>query len=388
MHDKVAGKSLAVIVKNLTSGGAEKQAVLLAKALNSDYDVYFVILNKANIHGKYIKMLEADNVRVVAFDGILASRFLKLVKFLSARHIDCVFSYLTAANFFACIAGRITGVKIFTGIRNAHLPFMKMMIDKTIGNWMTEKVISNSYSGKDYMEAHGAKNVIVIPNCFENISEYTSKPTKEKVEIITVGRFVAQKDYDTALRTISLLKEKNNDFIFTIVGYGKLEEEIRNKVSELKLEDVVRIYINPNIIPNLENNADIYLSTSLFEGTSNSIMEGMNANLPIVATNVGDNDRLVKNGENGYLCKIKDAFNLCEALLKLIGNPSLRENMGKRSKEILREEYSVAEFKRKYVELINERTNMNIKQVLNGGGSKSLTPVISLVVVPDYRTAA
>lgn len=48
--------------------------------------------------------------------------------------------------------------------------------------------------------------------------------------------------------------------------------------------------------------ADIYLSTSLFEGTSNSIMEAMNADLPIVATNVGDNGLLVKNEINGFLC--------------------------------------------------------------------------------------
>ena len=46
-------KCIAVFVKNLTSGGAEKQAVLLAKALSGDYVVHFIILNGDKLHKKY-----------------------------------------------------------------------------------------------------------------------------------------------------------------------------------------------------------------------------------------------------------------------------------------------------------------------------------------------
>ena len=42
-------KSIGIFVKNLTSGGAEKQAVLLAKTLSGDFDVHFIILISATL---------------------------------------------------------------------------------------------------------------------------------------------------------------------------------------------------------------------------------------------------------------------------------------------------------------------------------------------------
>ena len=53
-------KCIAVFVKNLTSGGAEKQAVLLAKALAGDYEVHFIILNGDKLHQKYLDLLRED----------------------------------------------------------------------------------------------------------------------------------------------------------------------------------------------------------------------------------------------------------------------------------------------------------------------------------------
>jgi len=51
---RITPKSIAVFVKNLTSGGAEKQAVLLAKVLSTDHDVHFVVFNAAKTHQKYL----------------------------------------------------------------------------------------------------------------------------------------------------------------------------------------------------------------------------------------------------------------------------------------------------------------------------------------------
>lgn len=74
-----------------------------------------------------------------------------------------------------------------------------------------------------------------------------------------------------------------------------METQVRKWIRQYVIDDITTIYINPNNIAELLDQADIYISTSLFEGTSNSIMEAMNADLPIVATNVGDNGQLVQN---------------------------------------------------------------------------------------------
>jgi glycosyltransferase involved in cell wall biosynthesis len=66
----------------------------------------------------------------------------------------------------------------------------------------------------------------------------------------------------------------------------------------LNIMNRIKIFINPANIPDILNECDIYLSTSLFEGLSNSIMEAMVAGLPVIATDVGDNKYLVKDGFN------------------------------------------------------------------------------------------
>ena len=50
-------QNIAVFVKNLTSGGAEKQAVLLAKALAGDYEMHYIIFNELKVHQKYLDLL-------------------------------------------------------------------------------------------------------------------------------------------------------------------------------------------------------------------------------------------------------------------------------------------------------------------------------------------
>ncbi len=346
---------IAVFVKNLTSGGAEKQSVLLAKALSDDYEVHYIIFNGKKVHQKYMDMLKEDSrIHIQSFVGGHFKRYRALVGYLRQHQIKAVFSYLTAANAYACLAGKEVGAKVFTGLRNAELPVLKCWADRFLANHWACLAIANCFSGKTNFVSKGFKEqkVTVIPNCFEHIRPYMEKESKETVHIITVGRFVPQKDYETAIHAIAELKKSYPSIMFDIVGYGELESQIREWVRSYGVEDCTNIYINPSNIPQLLDEADIYLSTSLFEGTSNSIMEGMNADLPIVATNVGDNAHLVHDGENGYLCSVQNWKAIKERLVVLIQDNDLRNTMGKQSKRMLYEGYSMNKFKMSYLKLL------------------------------------
>lgn len=350
-------KSIAVFVKNLTSGGAEKQSVLLAKAMVDKCEVHYIIFNGKHIHQKYLDMLEEDcNIRIVTFQGRLLSRFLQFAKYVKINQIDYIFSYLTAANAFASLAGLVSRVKVITGLRNAELPRAKHIADRFLTNHLADLTVCNCYSGKDNFCAHGFldKKVVVIPNCFEHISPYAQKAKRSQVKVITVGRFVAQKDYETAIKAIQIAGNKCPELRFIIVGYGDLEQQIRMWVKQYGIEQITSIHINPDNISDLLFDADIYLSTSLFEGTSNSIMEGMNANLPIVATNVGDNFKLVDGENNGFLHMTKDAAGIADSLIKLYSNRDMRDKMGCASKELLARNYSVDTFRKRYGEVMDK----------------------------------
>lgn len=350
-------KNIAIFVKNLTSGGAEKQSVLLAKSMTETNNVHYIIFNGKYIHQKYLNMLQEDaDIHVIAFHGGLLSRFMQFIKYMKNNHVGYIFSYLTAANLLACLAGRMTDAKVITGLRNAKLPWAKHIADRFFTNHLADLTVCNCYSGKENFCDHGFsdKKIDVIPNCFEHIAPYKQKTEHQEVKVITVGRFVAQKDYETAIKAIKLAAQQCPELRFVIVGYGELEQQIRAWIKQYNIEDITTIHINPDNISHLLDEADIYLSTSLFEGTSNSIMEGMNANLPIIATNVGDNYKLVENNKNGYLHQVNDYTGISKSLVHLSNDQNQRAAMGRASNKLLKEEYSTEIFRERYYTIIDK----------------------------------
>ena len=197
------------------------------------------------------------------------------------------------------------------------------------------------------------EKMTAISNCYEDITPYTPKTPHEEIRIITVGRFVKQKDYKTAIKAIAALNCPQK-IRFIIIGFGELEPQIRKWVREEGIDHITEIMINPDHIPTILTGADIYISTSLFEGMSNAIMEAMNADLPVVCTNVGDNNKLVINGENGFLCPVGDWKELADRTGYLILNKQEKVAFGRKSKEILERCFNVEIFRTKYVELLQE----------------------------------
>ena len=197
------------------------------------------------------------------------------------------------------------------------------------------------------LSKHTDVNLIVL---YGGHTEYKGNVDLLTKSSVKVGRFDPQKDHETLIKSISLLDRK--DYRLCIVGYGVLEAQIREWVELYGIKDRTDIHIKPNNVSELERNADIYISTSLFEGTSNSIMEALNWSLPVVATNVGDNDHLVIDGVNGYLHPIGDVTGLTTSLCKLLDSVELRNQMGVRSNQNLRENYSMEIFEKRYLDLI------------------------------------
>ena len=83
-------------------------------------------------------------------------------------------------------------------------------------------------------------------------------------------------------------------------------------------------------------------------------MEAMNWSLPIVATNVGDNDHLVLDQESGMLHSVGDASSMACSIAVLLDSVELRNKYGARSNQNLRDNYSMAIFEQRYTKLIEQ----------------------------------
>lgn len=346
-------KRVSILLSTIDSGGAEKQAVLLATLLAKHTEVNLIVLYGDHTEYKRnIDLLTESTVKVHKLIGNMLFKLRRIKSIIKESETEVLLNYLTMPNFVGSLVGRMCGIRVYNGIRNSRMPKSKMLIEKIAHNLLATGTIYNCYSGADYFGNHGfrRKKNIVIPNCFPDIEETIIRPDHKVKTIITVGRFDPQKDYETLIKSVSRLSR--NDFRLCIVGYGVLEEQIRTWVKEYNIENMTDIYIKPNNVPELERNADIYISTSFFEGTSNSIMEALNWSLPVVATNVGDNGHLVIDGENGFLHPIGDVNGLSASLCQLLDSAKLRNQMGQMGNLNLRENFSMEIFEKRYIDLI------------------------------------
>ncbi|MDO8574878.1 MAG: glycosyltransferase family 4 protein [bacterium] len=149
--------------------------------------------------------------------------------------------------------------------------------------------------------------------------------------IISIGVLRLAKGFKYLIDAFKKIKEKFNDATLIIIGDGPDRIELKKHAQSIDGINFLGRQDNDRVIEYLKA-ADIFVLASIFmegdrEGTSNSIMEAMAAGLPVVATKVGGNSYLVKEGINGLLVEDKNSDELAEAVIKLIDNPEIREKM-------------------------------------------------------------
>lgn len=349
---------IAIFCKTFLKGGAEKQALILTRLLaENGYDVSVIGWHGDRIDPGNLKYVSDNTLRYVPLSGNMLRKFLGFLRYLKTENISFILSYLTLSNFVAGLSRRlIPGITVVGGMRNEKLPYYKFLFERWIHNHMSSASVFNNYSGRDKFTARGfdVRKSFVIHNAIGNLKPKRSVSAREELRIVSVARFVNQKDYPTALRAFSLFCEKNSDInvIYHIIGYGPLESDIRSLARKLGIEGRVRFNINPGNIDELLTGCDIFLSTSLFEGLSNSIMEAMAASLPVIATKVGDNGYLVRDGYNGYLVPCGDVAMIAGKLEYLVSNKDIRTKMGTNSFELLENEFSEKKLVENYLKLL------------------------------------
>ncbi len=352
---------ICIFINNLQIGGAQKQSVLLAKALSPTYKSYLVVLQGNIVSQGYVENIKKNNIQLVLLKGNLCQRLLQFGRFLIENEINFIFSYLASTNILGAVVGRLLGVKyIIGGIRNASIPKYKMIVQKYVHNYLLNYTIFNSFVAEKNMVEQGfsKEKCKIIANGIEVTRPAEKNREVNEIEIITITRFVPHKDVSTSIKAIAyltnrLLKETKWQVRYSIIGYGITKDEIELEIANQNLNDVVSIINKPSNPELFFRNADIYLATSLDEGLSNSIMEAMNYSLPVVATNVGDNSELVKHNETGYLVKTKDVEGIAHYLYNLIIDPEKRKELGNNSYNLIKHKYSFEAFQSRYFELLD-----------------------------------
>ena len=156
---------------------------------------------------------------------------------------------------------------------------------------------------------------------------FLNRQVGSQVKILSVGRLSKQKNYGAALCAISML---NAEVDYTILGEGGDRAELEELARSLGISDKVSFVGHKSDITPFLEDADIFLIPSLWEGFGLAAVEGMNAGLPLVASDVSGLREVVgTDAESAFLVPPSEPEAIAAALEALIDDPQKRQNMGK-----------------------------------------------------------
>lgn len=174
-------------------------------------------------------------------------------------------------------------------------------------------------------------NVSVLPIYTEFDGEKTDKfknNEDKKINILTVARLEKEKDLKTAIRAFSIVSKKFPEIIFTIVGDGSQRKKLENLSKTLNLESKINFAGWQNNLDEYYRNADIYISTSLYEGYGMSTVEAALAGCALVISNTG-----IAGEVPALISKQKNVKDFAKNIEKLLNDEFLLKEMSEKAKK-------------------------------------------------------
>jgi glycosyltransferase involved in cell wall biosynthesis len=285
--------------------------------------------------------------------------------------ISIVHTYLELPGFYGAVAGKLAGARVITSIRSAGPRKNVGAIGEKLAFLISDRIIANSRAGAGYYFRHfpGMSKTEIIYNGYD-FTDFDSARKKSKEElglpeshplIGHVANLTYLKDYPTFLRALSKVFDKEPEARAIIVGDGRRRPDYESLARSLGIDDKTIFLGHRQDALDLVRNFDICALAShpkYGEGLSNSIAEYMGLAKPVVATAVGGNKELVRDGETGLLSPGGDADALAENILSLLRDQRMRERMGNRGRQFfeanLTLERMVMETQRVYEQLTRD----------------------------------
>lgn len=165
----------------------------------------------------------------------------------------------------------------------------------------------------------------------------------EKFVIGTIANFYATKGFDYLLQAAAEVIKNKPETIFQLIGFGDLEDFIRLQIIKLNIENNFFV-LNGKTMNGAGSKYlkafNAFALSSVKEGLPYTIIEAMQAGLPIVATKVGGIPEIL-NENNGLLVPAKDSSALAQAILKIIDDKKLAETLGKNAENDAKSDLSL-----------------------------------------------
>ena len=355
-------KKITILMLHLLHGGIEKQTISLANQLCQYYEVEIVstysMLSKPaytvddRVKIKYLmddkpnrqeikEAIKSKKLIQIVKQGFKAVKILYLKKQLminQVKKLDCDYVLSTRIEYADMLSkyapkGVVTmtqehlhddSAKYVNRAKKAfkNLDYLLVLCDGSQENFAK------------WLKDNKKIKIVQIPNILESIPSESSSLTGNN--LVSAGRLHPVKNFSTLIDIFDLVQKEIPDATLTIVGGGKEQDSLKEKIQSLGLESKITLtgMVSADQVNSHMLSSDIYLMTSHTECFPMVLLEASSVGLPLVSFDVPVGPRsIINDGENGYLIEYADNQAFADKVVHLLKNREELKKLGVNAKQ-------------------------------------------------------
>jgi len=274
----------------------------------------------------------------------------RVAKLVREHKIDLVHTHMSKAHFFGVLLKWYSGIPTVATAHSCHLQL----------HWMANDfVIAVSEATRRYhcrINWVANRRIETIHNFiqFSEIDEVARQQLRGKVRsslhleptdfvLGVVGRIAPQKGQQCMIEAMPAIVAREPHAKLVFIGGFETPEylvEIERRIDKLQLKDRVQFLGLRTDVLDLYRGMDLLIQPSLWESFPISMLEGMAAGVPIVASDVGGVCECIEHERSGYLVPANKPEPLASAIVGLAHTPAKRERLATEAKRVVRSRFT------------------------------------------------
>ena len=363
---RAAPVRVCFLIDRLSRAGTETQLLALIREFDrSRVSPYLVLLDGESEESQALEPADCPVLRL-GVRSLLSTRALSaavtLARFFRREQIDILQAYFLDSIYFGVPVARLAGVPRVLRVRN-NLGYWLTRKQRLLGRLygkLVDLTLTNSEEGRAALIASDhlcAERVAVLENGVdvERFAGFALPDTsRAKVRIGAVANLRPVKGLDLLVPAAAEVLKSFPHIEFEVAGEGEQRAELERLIAELKLGGHFKLCGAVADVPAFLASLDVAVLSSRSEGMSNALLEYMAAGRAIVATRVGANSRLVRDGQDGLLVAPEDPAALAAAIARFLHDPASAGRCGESARRRAVESFSRAAMRQRFEQLYCE----------------------------------
>lgn len=357
---------ILLLVRALTAGGSERQLTEVAKSLDrARWSPHVGCFRDEGVRGDELRAAGVPVVRfpVTSFGSTSLLTGARLMgRYLREHAIRLVHTFDTPMNIFGVPTARFYRCPVVLSSQRAYRALSSPRERALLR--LTDRLAHGVVVNCEAMRTHLIEDEHVpashVSLCYNGIDldrfhpERGVRPEFLRDADLVIGCACVlrpEKGLLTLVEAFAQVQPVERRVHLVLVGGGPMQEALEQRARELGVREVTHFVGNQSDVTPWLHMMDVFVLPSLSEAFSNSLMEAMACGCTCVASRVGGNPELVREGETGLLFEARDARGLGVQLNRLVHDPELRRRLAETGTRQIRERFSVQQSVRRMGEI-------------------------------------